>query len=397
MNDGRNIWKTCFSSLCSIFLATVILSSCSEDPTLLNSPDPSSFIHTDVIIRDTTLQAVADSTFKKVLPMNSRQLIVGRFGNYVAMSVMEFIGLPVRDTVQILSARLRLRSVSWFGNSTGSVGFTIHRISKGWSPATLDWDTVSAAGFYEETPLRGTYSGTILSDSEYIFIDLDTAMVRQWLVSDTSSVSKKYGIALVPNAGINLARGFANFASSDSGKYFPRLEIIARGPNASAPDTTRDSLGFGTFAGNIDNLNSNPAFIYAQAGVVYRSTLKFDLSAIPRGATVASAELLLERDPQTSQLNKFTLDSVVSVHVLVSDTLTSEISSSNGRRKAGTSYTFSFDVRHAAQSWIRGPNYGLLLRVYDEFNNLDLYTFNGRRAADQTKRPRINIKYVVQR
>lgn len=397
MNNQKGRGKTFLIYAACLTLTVIALSSCSEEPTLLNSPDPSSFVHADVIIRDTTLQPVADSTFKKALPMNSRQLIVGRFGNYAPVSVLQFVGLPVRDTIQVLSARMRLRAVSWFGTPGASVGFTIHRINKGWSPLTLTWDTVTAAGFYEETPVRGSYSGTVSADTEYVWIDLDTAMVRQWISSDTSSSVKRYGMILVPNAGGNLARGFANFSSSDSGQYYPRLDVIARGVNAGVPDTTRDSVGFGTFVGNIDNLNSNPALLYVQAGVVYRSTMKFDVSGIPRGATVTSAELLLERDPGTSQLNKFTRDSVVSMHLLVSDTLTSEGIATYGRRKAGTSYTFSFDARHVVQSWIRGPNHGLLLRVYDEFNNLDLYTFNGRRATDETKRPRLSIKYVIQR
>jgi hypothetical protein len=125
--------------------------------------------------------------------------------------------------------------------------------------------------------------------------------------------------------------------------------------------------------------------------------MRFDVSGIPRGATVTSAELLLERDPATSQLNKFTIDSVVSMHLLLNDSLAFEGPATYGRRKAGTSYTFSIDSRHVVQSWIRGPNYGLLLRVYDEFNNFDLYTFSGRRTTDEAKRPRLNIKYVIQR
>lgn len=398
MTNLRSFRESFFPSIYVCLIILVAVSSCSDDPTLLNSPDPSSFVHTGIVIRDTTVEAISDSSFKKAVPTIARQTIVGRFGDYVALTALQFLqgSLPIRDTVQVLSARLRLRAVSWFGDSTAPLGFTVHRISRGWTPTSLNWDSVHAAGFYEETPTRGTYSGPIMSDSEYVYMQLDTAMVREWFA--TSTYAANYGILLVPNAGTTVARGFTPFSILDSAQFYPRLEVISRGVIGGVQDTIRDSVGFSTFVANINNLNSNPALLYAQAGVVYRSILRFDVSGIPRGATIASAELTLARDPATSRFNKFIRDTVVAIHVLRdNDVSIFEAQGSFGRRKAETATMFSFDARHAVQLWLRETNHGLVLRVYDEFNSLDLYTFHGHLAADPVLRPKITIKYVLER
>jgi hypothetical protein len=75
----------------------------------------------------------------------------------------------------------------------------------------------------------------------------------------------------------------------------------------------------------------------------------------------------------------------------------SDFYSSAGRRLAGTSTTFRFDVRHAVQTWARGGNYGFLLRVAtaSEFNSLDLYCFGSVSAPDPARRPRLRVVYSV--
>ena len=398
MTNVRNTWTRMLKPLSFSFVVAITTVSCSDEPTLLNTPDPSSFIRGDVVIDSTSVVAVNGSSFKKVLPMGGSQDIVGRWGNYSALTAIRFFqaSFPTRDTIQVISATLRLRAISWFGDSTAPLRFSAYRISKTWTPSGVTWDSVQAAGFYEAAPLRGTYDNAISADSEYIYINLDTAMVRGWFASGTRD--SNFGVLLVPNLSAQVGRGFTPFNAADSARFYPQLEVIARGVAGGAQDTTRDSTGYSTFVGNIDNLNSNPALLYAQAGVVYRSILQFDVSAIPRGAIIASAELLLDRDPATSRLYKFTRDTIVGLHVLLSQgDSTFEAQGAYGSRKSGTPYTFSFDVRHAVQRWIRDPNYGLILRALSEFNNLDLYTFHGQLAADPALRPRINIKYVIER
>ena len=381
---------------------TLSLIGCSQDPTESNSLT-SSLPLTDFIIRDTTIRASGSSTFRHNLPMDGKINMVGQQGGYTAYTAIEFYPtyFPLRDTILVLSAKLKLYTISRFGDSIGTFSFNAYPITRSWGETTLLWDSVQT-GFYDATNPRGSYSGFAAPDTQQIVVNLDTAMVRGWLT--TAGNASNYGILLVPSPGSTLIRGLHEFlhlyeTSYDSTYYYPSLEIIAAGPSGTI-DTATYNQGMDTFVGNIDNLNTNPSLIYVQAGVVYRSTLNFDVSFIPKGSIVNSAELQLTRDPATSRLNRFSADSSVAANFLISatDYTIYDGTTSTGIRKAGTPYTYSFDLRHAVQSWVREANYGILLQTSaaNEFSSLDLITFFNQQA-DAAHSPRLKIIYSVRK
>jgi hypothetical protein len=228
--------------------------------------------------------------------------------------------------------------------------------------------------------------------------NLDTAMVREWLQPSTIT---SYGMILVPT-NQNVVRGFFEFSYIlDSTTFYPTLQVIARNIAGTVQDTTIYNLGSDTFVGNV-NLTPNPELLYVQSGVAYHSRVNFDVSGIPRGAIINSAEMLLERNVAASRISKFTPDTVIEAHLLTSPTDTTQFeilaSPTLGRRKEGSFTTFSFDVRRIVQIWNRGSNYGVLLRPgLNEFDSFDLYTFYSSASADSTKRPRIAITYAVKK
>ncbi|MCK5572073.1 MAG: DNRLRE domain-containing protein, partial [Bacteroidetes bacterium] len=204
-----------------------------------------------------------------------------------------------------------------------------------------------------------------------------------------------------PSMTTNIVRGFDSFeAFPDS--ILPFLEIISVNGAGTVRDTSTYNLGVDTFVGNIDNLNTDPGLLHAQSGVVYRSTLHFDVSFIPRGAIINKADMLLSLDPGTTLLTKFTADTVVSSHVILDAADNSvyepDRPSAYGRPKEGTSTVFSFSVPHAVQFWLMGNNYGILLRptTGPETATFDLYTFSSHTAADSSQRPRMQILYSTE-
>ena len=108
--------------------------------------------------------------------------------------------------------------------------------------------------------------------------------------------------------------------------------------------------------------------------------------------------MTLHRDPATSWLNRFAGDTSVAVHVMQGSTTTSafEATSATARLVPGSTTTYSADIVHAVQSWVRGPNYGLVLRIAGarEFQSLDLVTFSNY-LADPPRVPRLKIIYSV--
>ncbi len=379
--------------------------SCSEEPTPENSLVAALPLE-QFAFRDTTVGATGDSTFRQYTPMNGDINLIGKYNGYTAYLPLEFYPsyFPTRDTATVLSATLRLHAASWFGDSTAPFAFNVYRILRAWDPATLQWDSLQMS-LYDPSTLVGTYSGTVGPDTQTVVVALDTGMVHQWLESNTSATTTKYGILLIPAGQTNVVRGFYAFGVADS--IAPSLQIIAQNPSAAAPDTATYLNGQDTFAGNIDNLVTTPSLLYVQSGVPYRGLLKFDVSFLPRGAIVNKAELQLHRDPATSHATRFTTDTAVAAHVLLSGsdfTQFQTIDVSMGRRTAGTSDLFSFDLRHAVQYWIAAPNYGILLagpRGVDgagldgEHTTFDLTTFFSTHA-DSTLRPRLRILYSVE-
>jgi len=371
---------------------TFVAAGCGDDPTFTNSIG-SQLVTTGVTIRDTTIEAIGSSTFKQPLAMNGSVNLVGRYEGYLAYTAIQF-ALPRRDTILILSAELRLRAVSWFGDSSARFRFDAHKISRGWSPATLQWDSVGA-GFFESA-IAGTFDGSVAADTQQIALSLtDTALVRQWFLE---SAVPSYGIILVPDLqSTNVVRGMYAFGG-DSVSYYPTLVIDALSLNGKR-DTMQYNTGIDTFVGNVDNLTSDMQLIYLQSGVVYRSTVRFDLSFIPPGAIVNTAQMLLERQPVATRLTKVTVDTVVAAHALISPTDSTRFDVPIlGRRLGGTANTFQFEARRAAQLWVNGMNYGILLRAtpQSEFNSFDRYTFYNQNAPDSL-RPRLKIVYTVEK
>ncbi len=67
-----------------------------------------------------------------------------------------------------------------------------------------------------------------------------------------------------------------------------------------------------------------------------------------------------------------------------------------GNHGAATPDVFTFDARHLVQSWVRGPNDGVLLTNdgISENSSMDLHTFYSA-LADTSRRPRLRILYSL--
>ncbi len=389
-----------------LFAIAIMVPACSDTPTALTSVGEG-LIQDAVNIRDTTLQVVSDTSFRQTVPMDSSVSLfgfrgnvvelVGKTGNYTAYTALQFPPsvMPNRDTINVISATLNLRMVSWYGDSSGTCAFTVHKILQGWTQQRLTWDSVQAAGFYESGIVRGSYSGPVESDTQVVSVDLDTAMVREWIQNSSYT---SYGILLVPAASASVVRGINSF-EQDSTSFWPSLRVIAQNTAGTTLDTTVYQYGFDTFVGNVENLTPGPALLYVQAGIVYRSKLTFDVSSIPRGSLISSAELMLVRDALSSRVSKFSPAPLAVANVLFSDTdYLSFESQSSSAEQVGTTDTFRIDLRHAVQSWIKQNNYGILLRAStaNEFNGFSLITFFNRTAANPAVRPTLRVKYIRQ-
>jgi hypothetical protein len=381
-----------------LFAISVLLSACSDEPTEQNALLTPHLPYVEMAVRETTIVADSGSTFREYAAMNGTANLVGRTGNYTASMILAFYSsyFQDRDTVRVLSAKLHLHGASFYGDSTGQVSFTVHRLNRTWSQTSFRWDSLGT-DFYDASDVRGTYSGSIGKDTEEVVIDLDTVMARQWLITPTTTeASYRYGMIFVPTSSASAVRGFQSF-DSDSSNWVPHLVLICQNVAGTVTDTSTFTLGVDTFVGNIDDLNSDPRLFYLQAGVNYRSIINFNVSWIPRGAIVNNATLTVQRDPSTCFINRFAADTSFAVHPMEGSSTTSSFGSgSTARLVSGSQTTYTADISSDVQSWVRGPNYGALLRIYGvrEFETLTLVTLYGA-AADNAHKPRLKIIYSV--
>lgn len=393
-------------TLAAVAAGTVLaftINGCSDEPTAANAP-AAALPLTNLSVRDTTIVATGSSTFKQFIATNGAVNLIGRSGNYTAMALIQFSTalFPARDTALVFGANLTLRFETWTGDSAGQFSFNIYRISVPWTESSVTWDTVQAPGFYEQYTVRGSYSAGAGMDTQSVTIPLDTAMVRQWLATPTSTTTTSYGILLVPTSGCSIIRGFNEYGypSTDSTGLFPTVQIIAGSPSGSPRDTAVYTTSIDTWVGDIENLATNPQLIYLQSGVDYRSTLSFDVSFIPRGAVINSANLLLTSDPATTRISRFTADSTfqLATSLSPSDRTLLDPYSVSGTKRTGTLLTYSSDMTRPVQIWNRMPNYGVMLRpgVFGETVSLQLLTFFNEKAPPAL-RPRLKLKYSVVR
>jgi len=397
---GRGLALT--AAACAALLCA--LDGCSDEPTAANAPIVALPL-TNLAVRDTTIVATGSSTYKQYIPMNGNDNFIGRSGNYTAMALIQFAptSFPARDTALVFGASITLRFDTWFGDSAGQLSFNIYKINLPWNESTLTWDTVQAPGFYEQYTTRGTYSAGAGKDTQSVTIPLDTALVRGWLSTQTSTSTTSFGILLVPTSSCSIIRGFRQYIyATDSATLAPNpsLQIIAGSPSGTPRDTAAYAVAYDTWVGNIENLATNPQLIYLQSGVDYRSTLSFDVSFIPRGAVINSANLLLTSDPATTRFTRFTTDStfMLATALSPSDRTLLDFYPVSGGRRAGSLLTWNADMTRPVQLWLKAANYGVGLKpnVTGDTGSFELLTFFNEKAPPAL-RPRLKLKYSVVR
>jgi hypothetical protein len=383
-------------------LALACQNGCSEDPTAENALG-GNLSQNEFVVRETTLVSSSASVYRTAVPMNGPVNLVGRYQGYTAYTAVRFSPtlFPVRDTILVLSATLRLRAVSVFGDSNAAFGIQVHRIIVPWADS-IKWDNVQS-GFYDPIPMS-TQSFPVGADTEDVLIRLDTAMVRQWFLqgSTTSPDSAKQGVMLLPAPGTGLVRGFNSFLYSlDSAVHYPTLEVIAINRNGTVRDTTKYTTGTDTFTGNLEMFTPSPNLLYTQSGIVYRSRLQFDAGFIPRGSIVNQAELTLTQELGASLLSTSAVRGS-NIHLALptaADSNAFAFTAVPSRIQDLEPQRFLFTVTQQVQRWVRGPNDGLILRARDisEYGSFDRYAFYGSTHPDTTARPRLRVIYSTER
>ena len=295
-------------SLPRIFLLLLLAAGCAEDPTsvgvgLLPSSDLPVF-------SVDTLQAAGVGTTRgiplthrldlDVSRWNPEHLFVGGVQTLTSGSFIRFEKLPDSLTgIAVTGADLILVPTVAVGDTTLSPNFTAHRPLKSWLGDSLSSDSLTLQpGVYYDPSSLPLGVGTGIVDTLGVAIPLDTALVGGWFVTTVDSGTSNLGVYLRGTSN-GVIRGYGSFMNLTEAKR-PRLRIKYT-KNGVAGSTVLPS-GSSRFLADLPqaDLVVDPTKLYVQAGVSYRGTVSFDISALPRPISVSECILELTLDSAAS-------------------------------------------------------------------------------------------------
>lgn len=322
--------------------------------------------------------------------MGSDRILLGRASAYDAILMLRFTGLTagLLDTVSITGSRIELRAVYHFADSLAPLAFSVYTAIAPWDTVGYDSLTQNPGSYYSPNP----YSVVVLpfvDDTSSVQFAVDTADVRRWFAATSNN-----GVILKAS-NISTVKGFASFVHPTT-QYHPKLIIdyVKGGTAGSFTFNTGDAR----FAANIPqtNLVMDPELMYIQSGVAYRGVLNFNLTSLPKEASILRADLELTLKASNSIQNSYLADTVYSYYVFSDGTVTSNYVESktvvvNGNR------IYQLAIRPFVRQWIvTGVAQSLQFSGKRETSSLDHFAIYGTgSSAPVNVRPKLILTYTV--
>ena len=372
------------------FVLSMII-SCSDDPTDLGI----GLIPQQDKLRNysLTIQATSDTTFLYRIKGISSSLTGFYRDNYSdstleSRALIQFRGFTaIPKTADSLSAVIKIPINYMFKKSSGNLKLSVHEISQPWDEKTFTWDNCAINGFYNSN-IETTFVRSNIDSAELVLAIDVTPIVRRWVIAGTDVPN---GIILIPVTDTlysNIIVGTRNSIDTmvvtyrDTGTTLKTLSVIA---------TQQTFVANGSIP-QIDTVS------FIQAGVGYRNLMRFDISSIPRRASITQAIFEVTSDEISSLRNSYSHDSLI-VYLARNDTFpyTSITLGTICSKSSDASHLFySADIKTIVQQWVvHEPNYGLILSSYGELISFDRFAIFSASSQDLSCRPKLKIKYTV--
>ncbi len=395
-----------------LFICAALLLECTNERTLPNAYELIERGGTGGLQPPVILRPERTASFRRTAAVgNSPVLLLGTFkGIYseIALDCRNFKNAGLDSTAELLSAELRLYA-SAASDSELSLNVSVHPLTKAWDEATVRLDSLRCC---IDAPLFT--SDMNVRKSSWVDLSFqDLTFLASWIADNRNAAPNIKGL-IIKSSG----NGMVQFASSDAAVYAPTFRVIYK--KADRIDTASVALSADAsllaFDGEPENrLEESPDLLRVGNGSGRRFLLRFDLSAIPKEATIHQALLTLHVDQEHSNTS---VSGQMSVSVLaVSSDSTwenpSELSVYTSStppydQATASSSTFSFDdagsalgtpvlyVSRTVQRWLTGvwPNSGLL--IYPTNEGLDWQEMAFFSGADNTLRaPELKVIYSL--
>lgn len=369
-----------------VLIIVILFSQCSKDP---NSVGEDLLSYNDQLLTySVDIVSNYSKNYNVKASNNSSTIMVGKFtqgDNYIeAKTLIQFTSTAVDSTFlnSIINCELKIQPIYSLPDTTGVFSFTIHRILKSWSDYTFTIDSL-VSEFYDPSVINEYEINVNAKDTVPIKFSIKTDLVKDWLQGKDN-----YGIIINPKPTSNTIFGFrsGDLFTSDA----PELIINYQLPEDTAAKTLILKIKQDASVLDGDMRHTPQSLYFIQGGLLYRGLLKFSIDTIPRASSITEANLVLYIDTNYSKFSPFSLKKIIAQEVATEDSIPRLGAILTENIISGDSVVIN--VQQIVQKWItRKPNFGIALRAYNEFTELDRIAVY---HSYSYKPPKLRIKYM---
>jgi hypothetical protein len=393
-----------YKQFLKIFPLVILFSfyGCSDDPSSLGvgllGPDD-----VDVMeLNSQTDSLIQESSYvKKIIALGtSQKFLLGSSNGITAHTLIRFNvsltaeekSLLVVDSLEVVSAKISFYPIYQYGDSSAYFDFHAYQIKSDWAPQSIKSDSLS---FLDVDSSISQIHSIVKTDSLLTF-SLRDELAMQWLKAEAAidtANNREFGLYFKPASGTNKILGFQAFSSTSD--YQARITYLMKKKGAANLDTVVFYVLSDTHVllGEFPQIsNSN---IMVQGGIGYKSRIYFDLSKLPPHAVINSAKLILGRDSIETLLgNGYT--NALSVFY-ISDTSITDFEYDNSFSATLNQETnqYSGSVISIVNKMIKNKNYGFGITLFNQVEGVERLVFHGSSHPDTSLRPKLIIKYSI--
>lgn len=364
-----------------------------------------------VVHVDTFYTTVEQPTVPNLLSTGSLdRMMLGKYQaqqnqTYEAWTCLKFYSWPDELLgVTVLSATIQLRPFYHFGDSLSSLSFDVFRAKASILGDSLTYDSLNLNSnyYYDNIPINT--SVTIQASDTLCLINLDTAVVRQWLISNTDTTDRNDGLLLRPG-NANVIKGFYSCNTTDTA-LAPTLYITYKDTSGDIVTYTH-KYGLSQYVSHVDPslfVNSSDGKIRVQNGISYQGLVAFPEISLswsnPWSVLIHKAILETTLDSASSSLRFTPFENGMLYGLSVGTDNTVDglyYSLSTQTTNSAGQYVFQFNATGIALNWLKNTSTRkFALSGYSTGNSFDLFTFYGA-GSTIIQRPKMIITYSIKR
>ncbi|MDP2303645.1 MAG: DNRLRE domain-containing protein [Ignavibacteria bacterium] len=377
---------------------------CSDDPSSLGvgllGPD-----NVDVMELNSLTDSLNQESHyvKKIITLGTAQkFLLGSANGITAHALIRFNisltadekSLLAVDSLEVVSAIVSFYPVYQYGDSTAFFDFKAYQIKNDWNPQLIKVDSLS--GLDIDSSVSRIKDGTLEKNDSLITFSLKDDFALQWLKAEAAidtNNNKEYGLYIKPETGTNKILGFQAFSSTSD--YQARLTYIMKKKGEADPDTVVFYVLSDThiLLGEFQQISNNN--ILVQGGIGYKSRIHFDLSKLPAHAVINSATLILNRDSVETLLGNGYTNALSAFYITDTTATDFEYDNSFSTTLSPESNQYSGSVISIVNKMIKNKNSGFGITIFNQVEGVERIVFHGSSDADLTLRPKLIIKYSI--